>query len=219
MVKTFLLIINFMKHSLLWKLVAISRFKFSGIYEMHIRTGCKGFFPENVFASLALIITVRLFWQLGRDHLTLGRDQWLWEETNDGWKRQMTNWKRQLFLNGDRLFDNGKDYCRIGKTSPPYLMDTNHKKNSSEWVGARVAQSLCERKKDRAKQTFTPSDRVLRPRPNRTTPAGPEVQAVSGVIATVKSGSKKIQSIIQPEVNPNRKRNSRTHISKINYWF
>ena len=128
MVKTFLLIINFMKHSLLWKLIAISHFKFSGIYELHIRTGCKGFFPENVFASLALIITVRLFWQLGRDHLTLGRDQWLWEETNDGWKRQMTNWKRQLFLNGDRLFDNGKDYWRIGKTSPPYLMDTNHKK-------------------------------------------------------------------------------------------
>ena len=94
-------------------------------------------------------------------------------------------------------------------------MDTNHKKNSSEWVGARVAQSLCERKKDRAKQTFTPSDRVLRPRPNRTTPAGPEVQAVSGVIATVKSGSKKIQSIIQPEEKPNRNRNSKTHISKI----
>ena len=71
------------------------------------------------------------------------------------------------------------------------------------------------RKKDRAKQTFTPSDRVLRPRPTRTTPAGPEVQAVSVVIATVKSGSKKIQSIIQTEGKPNRNRNSKTHISKI----
>ena len=44
-------------------------------------------------------------------------------------------------------------------------MDKTLKKISSEWVGAPVTQSLCERKIDRVKETFTPSDRVLRPRP------------------------------------------------------
>ena len=37
------------------------------------------------------------------------------------------------------------------------------KKISSEWVGAPVTQSLCERKIDHVKEIFTPSDRVLRP--------------------------------------------------------
>ena len=31
---------------------------------------------------------------------------------------------------------------------------------SSEWVGAPAARTLCERKKARAEETITPSDRV-----------------------------------------------------------
>ena len=44
-------------------------------------------------------------------------------------------------------------------------MDKTRKKISLEWVGAPVTRSLCERKIDRVKETFTPSDRVLRLRP------------------------------------------------------
>ena len=44
-------------------------------------------------------------------------------------------------------------------------MQHNSKEKPSEWVGAPVAPPLCERKKGCVKETFTPSDRVLRPRP------------------------------------------------------
>ena len=53
-----------------------------------------------------------------------------------------------------------------GKTASPFfLMQHNNKEKPSEWVGAPVAPPLCERKKGRVKETITPSDRVLRPRP------------------------------------------------------
>ena len=68
-------------------------------------------------------------------------------------------------MNGDRP-DNGIEILTAGKTASPfYLMQYNNKEKPSEWVGAPVAPPLCERKKGRVKETITPSDRVLRPRP------------------------------------------------------
>ena len=40
---------------------------------------------------------------------------------------------------------------------------TTQREKKSEWIGAPVTSSLCERKKNGAKETCTPSDRVLGP--------------------------------------------------------
>ena len=59
MVKTLKIIIFF--HSLIWKLIAISCFKISGIYEMHIQTGCKGFPLKKSEFSKPYILNIEFF--------------------------------------------------------------------------------------------------------------------------------------------------------------
>jgi len=48
-----------------------------------------------------------------------------------------------------------------GKTDPRLMKQHSKSRKPSEWVGAPVAPTLCERKKGGVKETVTPSDRVL----------------------------------------------------------
>ena len=89
-------------------------------------------------------------------------------------------------------------------------MDKTLKKISSEWVGAPVTQSLCKRKIDRVKETFTPSDRALRTRPVTKLV---EDQASDVKLATENTiGSVKKSSC--NEAKQNRIQNSQTQIGR-----
>jgi hypothetical protein len=85
-------------------------------------------------------------------------------------------------------------------------MDTKSKENSSEWVGASTARSFCERKKDCAEETITPSDRVLRSSSRTKLVEGQATDAhlvTENVIGSV-------MKLTKNEANKLRSRNSQT---------
>ena len=91
-------------------------------------------------------------------------------------------------------------------------MDTTQKKNSKEWVGAPVALPPCERRKGSAGETFTSSERVLRPRSR--TKLG-EVQASDAKTVTeLAIGS--VRKSARIEAQSKRNLNSQTQIGPTN---